>query len=107
MSRRDEVTPVWGPQGTNTLWSKFNWEAVTQDQSDKPDLVWEQLSTEQSNKAPEDLIWSEANGLSDSLIKRKQPAEAVQPKPADGLRWPNSQLMSARPNLFQHRLFTR
>ena len=70
------------------------WDAIPQSQNTKTDLVWETLSPEQADAAPEDLIWSEPSKPGDIGIKIQQnPVATEQSEPADGLRWPNGQMM--------------
>ena len=84
------------------------WDAVPQSQNTKSDLVWEPLSPEQADAAPEDLIWSEPDDPGDvAFDEQKNSAEAEQPEPTDGLRWPNGQLMSAEDQIYFRTAWSR
>lgn len=86
----------------------FNWDAVTQMQSVKPNLIWEQLSSEQSNTAPEDLGWIEPSAP-DGVVgnAQKNSSETANTEQTDGLRWPNGQLMSEEDQQFFRTAYSR
>ena len=83
------------PQGEQRSGPNQHWDAVPQSQNTKSDLVWEPLSPEQADTAPEDLIWSEPSRPADIAVNEQQDSIATEEiEPEDGLRWPNGQLMS-------------
>ena len=78
----------------------LSWDDVPPSSMSSADLVWEPLTPEQANTAAEDLVWSEPTdpSLDDPDVGtegKHDSADAEQPEAADGLRWPNGQLMSA------------
>ena len=84
------------------------WEAVPQQPTANPDLVWEPLSPEQANKAPEDLIWSEPSSPADVAVNEQQDSTTAEEiEPADGLRWPNGQLMSDEDQIYYRSAWSR
>ena len=85
------------------------WDAVPQSQNTKSNLVWEPLSPEQADTAPEDLIWSEPSSPADVAVNEQQnsPLPAEEIEPADGLRWPNGQLMSAEDQIYYRSAWSR
>ena len=84
------------------------WEAVPESENTKSGLVWEQLSPEQADAAPEDLIWHEPSIPADVMVNEQQdslPAEDIEP--ANGLRWPNGQLMSEEDQIYFRTAYSR
>ena len=65
-------------QGKQRSDQNQRWDAVPQSQNTKLDLVWEPLSPEQADTAPEDLIWSEPSSPSDIAVNEQQ--DSIAPK---------------------------
>ena len=93
-------------QGEQSSGPNQRWDAVPQSQNTKLDLVWEPLSPEQADAAPEDLIWNEPSILTDVITNEQQDsltADEIEPTD-DGLQWPNGQLMSEEDQAAQRRI---
>ena len=95
-------------QGEQRSGLNQNWDAVPQSQNTKSDLVWEPLSPEQANIAPEDLIWSEPDrGNENAVVLELNASDTRQPELTDGFRWPNGQLMSAEDQIYYRTAYSR
>ena len=95
-------------QGEQRSGSNQRWEAVPQNQNKKWVLVWEPLSPEQADIAPEDLIWSEPSSPAYVTVNEQQDSVSSEKiEPANGLRWPNGQLMSEEDQVYFRTAYSR
>ena len=96
-------------QGEQRSGQNQHWEALPKSQSTTSDLIWAPLSPEQAEAAPEDLIWSEPSSSTDVTVndqKDSLTAEEIE-HAADGLRWPNGQLMSEDDQIYFRTAYSR
>ena len=100
-------------QGKDNADPSLSWDEVPPTSTSSADLVWEPLTPEQASTPPEDLVWSDPTdpSLEDTEVgaeeERQNAADAEQPEVAEGMRWPNGQLMSAEDQRYYRTAYSR
>jgi len=100
-------------QGKDNADHSLIWDEVHPKSTSSADLVWEPLTPEQASTPPEDLVWREPSdpSLDDAevvaKVAKQDSADGEQPDVADGLRWPNGQLMSEEDQIYFRSAWSR
>ena len=116
------------PLQAETQWQPINdgpkekttpnlWESVPTKASPNKSQVWEQLSPEEEQLEPEQLVWTEPKDSSDdsgdksvetvaSDEQQEGKTESTQDQET-GLRWPNGQLMSEADQIYYRTAYSR
>lgn len=88
------------------------WKSSPESKESPADLIWEPLTTEPNNSAPEGLVWNEPDnppepGAEHATNEQKDSSEQEQTELSHGLRWPNGQIMSKEDQIYFRSAYSR